>query len=315
MMTSLSCISLQTMQEAPIPSENVICLGNFDGVHLAHRTLLREAKKLRDTFFPQAFCTVFCFFDSPSELLLRTPPAHICDLTEKLECFREEGMEYAIVADFSFLRELSPQEFTKDILQNRCACVGAVCGFNYRFGKEGKGTAQMLSELLKIKTCIVHEIIKNGAVVSSTRIRGLIGDGKVEEAATLLTKPYSFSSPVQHGKALGRKLGFPTINQYFPQKKVIPKRGVYLTACKLESGETVYGISNVGVHPTVDQDALINCETYLLDFHADLYGQTVRVAFLKQLREEIKFRDADALKDQIFADIALAKELLKTIMI
>ena len=314
-MASLSCISLQTMQEAPIPHKSVISLGNFDGVHLAHRALLQETKKLRETSFPNASCTVFCFSDSPSDFLSEAPPAHIFDLTEKLECFREEGMEYAILADFSALRELSPQEFVTDILRNRCACVGAVCGYNYRFGKGGEGTARMLSELLESKVCIVPEIVASGTAVSSTRIRRLIANGQVEEAAKLLTKPYSFSSPVQHGKALGRKLGFPTINQFFPPKQIIPRRGVYLTACKLESEETVYGISNVGVHPTVDQDALINCETYLLDFDGDLYGQTVRVSFLKQLREEIKFQDADALKARVFADIELARGLLKTIII
>lgn len=311
MMDSFTCISLNTMKAVSIPVKNVIALGNFDGVHLAHRTLLRQTKQLRDTAFTNAACTVFCFSSPPTDLLLKNPPARIYTLEQKLEAFREEGMEYAVIADFSTLCELSPREFAKEILEDACGCVGAVCGFNYRFGKGGSGTAEILSSVLNATVCTVPEIVKDGVTVSSTYIRHLIDDGNVEEAAILLAKPFSFSSSVLHGKRLGRTLGFPTVNQFFSPKSIIPCRGVYLTECELESKQIVFGVSNVGTHPTVDRNAPVNCETYLLDFDGDLYGQTVRVSFLKRIRAEMKFRDAIELKKQVFADIEYARMFLK----
>ncbi len=309
-MTSLSCISLQTMTPAEIPSANVLCLGTFDGVHLAHRALLKKAKEVRDRLFLNAACTVFCFAESPADFFSKLPPAQIYTAEQRLEAFREEGMDFAIVADFSAFRTLSPSAFVTDILQQTCHCVAAVCGFNYHFGNGGSGTADTLATLLPAPVYSVPKITQNGLVVSSTQIRHFLQQGEVEQAARFLTKPFSFSAPVLHGKALGRTLGFPTINQYLPKHSVSPKSGVYLTRCTLPNGRTVYGISNFGTHPTVDRNAPLNCETYLLDFSGDLYGETVTVAFLKRLRDENKFENVEQLTQQIRTDIVKAEEMI-----
>ena len=150
----------------------------------------------------------------------------------------------------------------------------------------------------------------SGETVSSTRIRRLLSNGAVEEAAVLLTRPFSFQAPVVHGKSLGHKIGFPTLNQYFPREILIPKHGVYITDCDVD-GHLVRGISNVGVHPTVDRSAAVNCETHLPDFHADLYGTSVTVHFLKFLREEQRFDSIEALTDQIRKDVEAAKHYRK----
>jgi riboflavin kinase/FMN adenylyltransferase len=126
--------------------------------------------------------------------------------------------------------------------------------------------------------------------------------GEVEEANALLTRPYGFEAEVVHGKALGKQWNTPTVNQYFPDGLLIPRHGVYVTENEVD-GVCYRGVTNVGVHPTVDQDASVNCETHLLDFAGDLYGKKTKLSFLKFLRPEQKFESADALRAQIFADI------------
>ena len=255
------------MTPAAFPTASVICLGNFDGVHLAHRALLREARRLCSTEYPQAACAVFCFRAPSSDHLTPNRIAHLCTLEQKLERFRNAGMDYAFLIDFPEIRDLSPDAFATDILRNGCHAIAAVCGFNYRFGKGGTGTPALLEKTLRIPVSVQSEICVGGETVSSTRIRRLLLEGCVEEANALLTLPYSFTAEVIHGKALGHKLGFPTVNQAFPPKMLIPRHGVYITDCEI-NGKHYRGVSNVGAHPTVDEGAEVNCETHILDLFA-----------------------------------------------
>ena len=306
-MALLECISLSDMSISAMPESTVVCLGNFDGVHLAHRALMKETKRLRDAENLFAACCVFCFRVPSSDFLLSAPPAHLGTLAQKLACFRDEGMDFAILADFEALRELSPLEFAEKILKKECHCRAAVCGFNFRFGKNGDGDAVSLQSLLNLPVSVQNEITLDGMTVSSTNIRRLLSQGDTEQAARLLGRPYSFIAPVVHGKALGKTIGIPTVNQFFPQGMLIPRHGVYITDCAVE-GRVFRGVSNVGVHPTVDRKASLNCETHLLDCNMDLYGKEITVHFLKYLREEQKFDSIDSLKAQIRSDIRSAKE-------
>ena len=306
-MIRLECISLASGQTIPIPEANIICLGNFDGVHLGHRALLRRAKQLQatDPKFHSASCAVFCFREHPSALLGRST-AQLCTLEQKLEAFAAEGMNCVIFADFFEIRDLSPDEFAQTVLVELCHCQAAVCGFNYRYGKGGLGTPDQLQSTLPARVEILEEITAFGDTVSSSRIRALLSQGEVQTAALLLNRPYSFTSSVLHGKQLGRRLGTPTINQTIPKGLQIPLRGVYITECKI-GNKSYRGVSNIGVHPTVDADAPVNCETYLLDFSGDLYGQTVTVSLLAFLRPEQRFESLDALRTQILADVDRAR--------
>ena len=295
------------MQPAPVPESCVLCLGNFDGVHIAHRALMHAAAKLRTNRFPNAVCGVFCF-DPPSSAFLCDTPSHLCTRAEKLERFREVGMEYAFLADFPTLRAYAPEQFVIDILKKQCHCVAAICGFNYRFGHRGSGDAALLQTLLDGPVEVQNEILEDGETVSSTRIRKLLWDGQIQTATKLLTTPYTLCARVIHGKALGRKWGFPTINQIFPKKALIPKHGVYVTDCILPDGSHCRGVSNVGSRPTVDKDDNVNCETHLIDFDGTLYGDEITVAFLHYLRPEQKFETTESLRRQIEADRLAAKE-------
>ncbi len=302
----MDCICLATLTPAPLPPAAVLCLGNFDGVHLAHDALVKECRALRDRSFPDAVCAAFCFREPSWSFLRSDPPAFLCTLEDKLRLLHRSGAEYAFIADFPTISSQSPDAFIS-MLKSQAHMVGACCGFNYRFGKGGVGTPETLKDLLGESVSVLGEITKEGDTVSSTRIRALLERGDVATAARLLGRPYAFTAPVVHGKSLGKKLGSPTLNQYFPEKLLIPRRGVYVTACKI--GEKTYrAVSNVGSRPTVETNAPVNCETYLLDFSGDLYGVDVTVSFLQFLRSEQRFDTPKALANQIQADITAARE-------
>lgn len=300
----LQVISLSDGAVSPIPAKTLLCLGNFDGVHLGHRALIGQAKELRDEWFSDAALCVFCFSAPSGDYLSSAPLPHLSSLRQKLALFEECGAEYAIIADFPEIRNLSPVDFVLDVLNGSCNAVGAVCGFNYRFGCGGKGDAKLLGELLPTAVCA--EVREDGDTVSSTRIRRLIATGELEAANRLLGRPYSITSEIVHGKALGQKLGFPTINQGFPPSMLIPPYGVYVTECCVD-GVSYRGVSNVGIRPTVDSAASVNCETHLLGCSEDLYGKEATVSFLRFLRPEERFDTVEALKAQVEKDIAAAE--------
>lgn len=309
-MPSVKYISLQTNKSSSISEANILCLGNFDGVHFAHRTLLREAKKLLAEKLPNALCGVFCFEKPSIDYFSPDPPKHLTTLEQKLQYFSDEGMDFAIIADFGTLKDLSPEEFVNAVLIEQCACKVAVCGYNYHFGKGGIGTYQTLQQLLSPDCVIaVAPIYKDGDTVSSTRIRELLKEGKIKEATALLTIPFSITAPVEHGKGLGRHLGTPTLNQIPPKEMLIPAHGVYLTRCKIDD-KHFYGLTNVGIRPTVDIDASPNLETHLFEFDGDLYEKELTVEFLDFIRPEQRFESTEALQKQIQQDIIVAKDRL-----
>ena len=173
-----------------MPEATVLCLGNFDGVHRAHRALFTEAKQLRDTALPHAACGVFCFEGLSSDHLLKTPLPHLCTEADRLKVFREMGMEFAILADFPSVREMPAEDFISSLLVGELHCVATVCGFNYHFGKGGRGTPELLKARFGECSRVLAPVISEGDTVSSTRIRMLLEAGEVEAASRLLCRPY-----------------------------------------------------------------------------------------------------------------------------
>ena len=308
-MPSVRYISLQT-EQSKNSEVNILCLGNFDGVHYAHRSLLREAKKLQKEKMPNARVGVFCFEKLSTDFLSPNPPKHLTTLEQKLKYFADEGMDFAYVADFPSIQALSPEAFVNDVLITQCHCKAVVCGYNHRFGKGGTGTHRLLQAFFSKETAIATDPVQlGGAPVSSTRIRQLLTQGKVREANELLTVPFSISAPVEHGKGLGRHLGAPTFNQTPPKEILIPARGVYLTRCTIDDQE-YYGLTNIGTRPTVNIDAEVNMETHLLHFDGDLYQKELRIEFLDYIRPEQRFESKEALQKQIQQDIKAVEERL-----
>lgn len=308
-MLKLTCISLSDRSQSEIPKHTVICLGNFDGVHSAHRQLLKRSFALQKELSILTSRCVFCFFEPSWTAFSKEPPLLLSTMDEKLNMLEACGIEYAILCDFSCVKDFSPERFVNEILLDGCHCEAAVCGFNYRFGKMGSGDPDRLKMLLGKPVFVEQEYLLDGETVSSTRIRELLKNGNVKRAASLLGAPYMLSSAVIHGKALGKALGFPTLNQEIATNKLAPRNGVYLTRCTIE-GIQYYGVTNVGVHPTVDVNAARNCETYLPDVDVNAYDKEASIAFLDFIRPEQRFESIDALCEQMKKDVAQARELL-----
>lgn len=314
------CLDLRapTVREMPAPpTASILCLGNFDGVHVAHRALLQEGLRLRDARLPDGLCGVFCFF-RPSIDYLSRPDApsprtsHLTSLGEKLRLFADIGIDFVCLADFPTVRDDTPEAFL-DELCFATNCRGAVCGYNFRFGKGGAGNSETLCTYFDKShlrgASVVPEITVDGAAVSASRIRACLNVGDVRTATALLGRPYALDTPVVHGKRLGRTIGFPTANQYFPPERIIPAYGVYATRCHTPYGVST-GVSNVGEHPTVDAHARVNCETYILGLSHNLYGKSIRVEFLEYLRPERRFANIDELTAAIRRDADAARRLL-----
>ena len=299
-------IDLRTGAEIQnIPHPTVLCIGDFDGVHIGHRQLvdavLQKKNELMNTV--PGLCAGAWFFDS----ILYKNQDEIFSTCEKLEAFASLGLQYAIIADFNEMKSLSPSDFVLEVLNRNCYCIHAVCGENFRFGAKASGNAQMLADLMGGDATVVPLLKTDETVISSTYIRSLLSEGNINKANELLKNRYSITDTVVHGKALGRTLGIPTINQNVNYKKLILQNGIYATVCTVED-EKYFGVTNVGVRPTVESSTNKNVETYLINYDGDCYDKIVKIEFCHKLRDEMKFTSVDELKKQILFDIESTKK-------
>ena len=295
-------IDLKTRVEATfISPPTVLCIGDFDGVHLGHRQLvasvLQQINELKNEY-PNVVSGAW-FFDSNTYKAAR----EIYTIEEKLNVFASLGLDYAIIADFDEMKSLSPESFVYDVLQSKCNCIHAVCGENFRFGSKAAGDSNALKNMMNGNATVVPLLSVDGdKIISSTYIRELLAQGNIKKANSLLGENYTVYETVIHGKALGRTLGIPTINQNVQGKQFILKNGIYSTICSVE-GKKYFGVTNVGVRPTVDDDGHKNMETYIIGFDGNCYDKMVKVEFVHRVRDEMKFDSLDALKTQIQKDI------------
>ena len=290
--------------------KRVIALGFFDGVHVGHGALLRIAKKRAE----ELGCSpaALTFDPHPNELIFGEKTPLINTLAERRELMTGlYGMEEMLVLPFDrAFMEMDWQAFVKEVLIKQFEAIHVVCGFDYSFGYGGLGNAQKLKQLcaeLAMGCDVVEKVELLGAEVSSSRIRGLLEQGKVEEAHALLGHYHFISGQVIHGKALGRVLGFPTANVPLAEGLLIPARGVYATCVTLPDGAVYKAVTNVGSRPTIGESTEITTESYLLDFTGDLYGKPIKVELVKFLRPEQKFGSLDELKAAVLNDIENAK--------
>lgn len=284
-----------------------VALGSFDGVHRGHEALLRAC--VEEARARGILSAAYTFLNHPGTLTGR-PVKLLTTPSEKAARFEELGLDAVIFGRFDErFAALSPERFVREYLRDRLSAKVCVCGFHYRFGAGGAGDAALLRRLCAaegIEVRVIEPVTDGGELISSSRIRALCEAGEVARAGELLGRPYALLSRVVEGKKLGRKLGFPTINQVFPPDAVIPKKGVYET--RLGLGETVYrGVTNVGCRPTVEGEG-INAETHILDFSGDLYGRVIRISFLRMLRPERRFDSLEELQAQIARDRAAVAE-------
>jgi riboflavin kinase / FMN adenylyltransferase len=286
----------------------VVALGTFDGVHLGHRAILGIAvARGHELGLP---AVAFTFDPHPIDVLQPDrAPLPITTLDERLDLIGEAGADGTVVLPFT--REtaaIEPEVFVKDVLLGTLHAREIVVGYNHTFGRGARGNARLLEELgarLGFRVHVSPAYAVDGVPVSSSEIRRALQAGDVERATRLLGRPYWLAGEVVRGEGRGQTLGFPTANLAVDRTPLV-QNGVY--ACRaLVRARSHEAVVNVGIRPTFGERAL-SIEAHLLDFSADLYGQRMRIDFLRRLRDETRFPSLDALRAQISADVRAARQ-------
>jgi riboflavin kinase/FMN adenylyltransferase len=276
-----------------------VAVGTFDGVHLGHREVIRDADTVV-TFEPHPAAVV-----SPSGA-----PRLLTPLERKTELIAELGVEELVVIAFDQdFAARSAQRFVDDVLVGALGAEHVSVGENFRFGHKAAGDQSLLRADPRFETRVVPLLEVDGEVVSSSHIRGLVMGGAVEYADRLLGAPFMFSGEVLHGDERGRTLGFPTANLVPRDGYVLPGHGVY--ACRAQTADGVVHVAatNIGVRPMFVTGRGELVEAFLVDFDGDLYGSQLRVEFLKRLRGEKRFESVEALVEQMGRDVEEARAI------
>lgn len=282
-----------------------VALGNFDGLHIGHQKVLGSALEYakKHNLTPK----VMLFDIHPKEYILKQPISKLLSAEQTEKMLQDMGFEICKV-EFAKIRHLEPEDFFENILINKLSAKALFCGFNYSFGKNGKGNSQTLSKLSQqfgISSFVVEPVEVGGVTVSSTAIRNYIMNGEPERASEMLGRNYCVCGEVVHCDGRGRTLGFPTANQEIGEGIVVPEFGVYKTKV-LVDGKEYSAITNIGIRPTF-RSACPLAETNILDFNGDIYGKSICVELIKYLRGEVKFNSAEELALQLEKDIISAK--------
>lgn len=277
-----------------------MALGLFDGVHLGHQQVLQRALAGKAQGLVPAVFT----FESAGGLVDTKEGGLIYSEEYKEYILEKIGIELLLAVPFNAVRELSPAAFVDEVLTGALRAGQVVCGYDFRFGRGAEGDTALLKQLCEkrgIGVQVVPALSVDGAPVSSTRIRALLKEGKIDEANALCGRPYGIYGTVLSGNRLGRVMGFPTINQRLQQGRTLPRFGVYRSETTVDG--TVYpSITNIGVKPTVGSDTPL-AETHILDFSGDLYGRRILVRLLCFIRPEQKFDGVEALRAQLKKDV------------
>lgn len=265
-----------------------LALGMFDGVHMGHKAVLDGAVK-------SPFRSVAVTFSS---IPFKTGGS-IMTAEEKEKKLLEAGIDEVLFLDFFEIKDLSPEEFL-EMLSKKYDLGKICCGFNYRFGKKAAGDTALLSAWCSARDVEFFEcpeVVFEDKTVSSTYIKSLIAGGEIEKANLLLGTEFSFTAEVRHGDQRGRTMGFPTINQLYPENLTAPKCGVYQTVVTID-GREYDGVTNLGFRPTYITD-YISAETFILDFSGDCYGKQVKTRLVAFIRDEQRFESLEALQNAI----------------
>ncbi len=299
---------------AKIARPTVLTFGVFDGLHLGHQLIMSTvSERAREA---GAVPTVITFDPHPRAVLHpESAPPLLQTLDQKVEAFGVLGIEQTIVIRFTReFAQTSAEDFLRDVVRDRLHAREVYLGRGFAFGSGREGTIEGLKEAsrrLGFQAEDVPEVRLRNQRISSSRIRELLAEGRVNLARRMLGRPYGVEGRVVRGQMRGRTLGFPTANLY-PENRVIPRNGVYVTATLIE-GVWRRSITNIGARPTFERDAQPSIETFIIDWSGDLYGDVVRVRFLHRLRDERKFQSADDLKRQISCDTQRAVRYFKSV--
>ena len=276
-----------------IEKKRAVALGNFDGLHLGHMAVIDGVREFKELL--------------PCVLLLEPLPSAeigkaLITQEEKQSLLDGLGVE-TVRIDFATIKDWEPERFFNEIIVEKLNSGAVCCGFNYRFGKGGKGDSALLKKLCEsagIAFCECAAVEYGGEPVSSTRIRAALLDGDIEKANAMLGRPFGYCLEVVHGDKIGRLLDCPTINQLFPAELIVPKYGVYSSLARVD-GKLLRSVTNIGRRPSFENDEQ-RSETHIINYCADLYGQKIDVRLISYKRGERKFDSLDELKAQLNRD-------------
>ena len=291
-------------------SHPVLALGNFDGVHRGHRKILDRV--LRVAYARGASSVVMTFDPHPPRVVRPDKaPALLMTKTQKLEAIADAGVQGTAIVRFTpELSRWDPETFVRAVLVDWLHVSEVWVGANFLFGHDRTGNFSLLRTLggrYGFRAEKIDPVRYKDFVVSSTRIRRLVGEGRVDEAGALLGHQYGLDGTVVMGDQRGRTIGFPTAN-LCTENELIPPHGVYATTTRI--GEVVHpSVTNIGTRPTVDNSGRTTIETHIFNLDRDLYGAPVRVGFVQRLRDERAFESLELLRAQIDADCQRARVL------
>jgi len=299
--------------EDPRPAhwrQPVLALGNFDGVHRGHRKILERVRRVAGE---RAATSVVMTFDPHPPRVVRPDkaPPLLMTTPQKLEAIADAGVQGAAIVRFTTeLSHWDPETFVRNVLVDWLHVGEVWVGANFLFGHDRSGNFSMLRVLgsrYGFKAEKIDPVRYKDFVVSSTRVRRLVSEGRVDEAGALLGHQYFVDGTIMRGDQRGRTLGFPTAN-LCSENELLPPHGVYATTARI--GSLVYpSVTNVGTRPTVDQSGRTVIETHIFKLDRDLYGQPMRIGFVQRLRDERAFESLEALRAQIDADCQRARVL------
>jgi riboflavin kinase/FMN adenylyltransferase len=290
-------------ENANIQKPTVLTLGVFDGLHLGHQRIMRTVVERAAEI--GAVPTAITFDPHPRAVLHpESAPPLLQTLDQRLANFEVLGIEQAIVVNFDMKFASQPaDDFLHEIIHDRLHAEEVYLGKGFAFGKNRSGNIELLREMSRELGFVADEVPEvqlRGQRISSSRIRKLLEEGRINLARRMLGRPYGVEGVIVRGNRRGHTIGFPTANLH-PHNRVIPKFGVYATATLVE-GIWRKSITNIGVRPTFGKDLEPSIESYIFDFDGDLYGDVLRVRFLHRIRDERKFNGIDELKAQIERD-------------
>jgi riboflavin kinase/FMN adenylyltransferase len=297
---------------APAWDGAAIAIGNFDGVHVGHRALIRRARELAAVH--RARTVVLTFDPHPSALLA---PAHaplmLTSIERRIELLAEAGVDAVVVEPFT--RELAgvaAEAFVDDVVISALRAKAIVVGYDFSYGQGRTGTAEALRAHgihAGIDVAIVPPVMVDGEIAASTKIRGHLRLGDLARAARMLGRPWDVDGVVVHGAERGRAIGVPTAN-IEPEVELAIAPGIYAVTLRVEGGPAMPAVASLGTNPTFVDAGRLVLEVHVLDWTGDLYGRRVRTTFVARLRDERKFDAVEALLAQIRRDIADARAAL-----
>ena len=281
---------------------SILTLGTFDGIHQGHRTII--SKLTSESKKHDLKSIILTFFPHPRNIVSSKKIKSISTIDEKIQIFSELDLDELIIQNFNkSFSEMRAEEFIK-LLVNNLNLKKIIVGYNHRFGKNRSADINILKdfsskydfEVVEIKAFEVEKI-----KISSTKIRNAINDGNIDVCNNYLGYNFNINGIVVKGKSIGKSIGFPTANINIAEKyKIIPKNGVYLVRCFFEKNK-FYGMMNIGFNPTFGSNEK-TIEVNIFDFNRDLYDKNIRIEFLKFIRDEIKFDNAEELQNQLIDD-------------